>query len=204
MNRQLTRANCDAHPSVIYNPHTFVYHRASMTSILFRYIFKETAVPFVLGMAVFTFVLLMGRLLKLAEMVFAKGVPFLDVCRLILYMLPSFLLVAIPMAFLLAVLLSFGRLSADSEVTAMKAGGLASDRCSRQSSRSPSLPISSRRSSRSLHSPGATLPSSDFSTRLLSRGLPQPSRKRYLSTISPAWLCILTIMTRRATRYRAS
>ncbi|MBT1075568.1 LPS export ABC transporter permease LptF [Geobacter grbiciae] len=95
-----------------------------MTSILFRYIFKETAVPFVLGMAVFTFVLLMGRLLKLAEMVFAKGVPFLDVCRLILYMLPSFLLVAIPMAFLLAVLLSFGRLSADSEVTAMKAGGV--------------------------------------------------------------------------------
>lgn len=124
MNRQLTRANCDAHPSVIYNPHTFVYHRASMTSILFRYIFKETAVPFVLGMAVFTFVLLMGRLLKLAEMVFAKGVPFLDVCRLILYMLPSFLLVAIPMAFLLAVLLAFGRLSTDSEITAMKAGGV--------------------------------------------------------------------------------
>ena len=94
-----------------------------MTSILFRYIFKETAVPFVLGMAVFTFVLLMGRLLKLAEMVFAKGVPFLDVCLLILYMLPSFLLVSIPMAFLLAVLLAFGRLSADSEITAMKAGG---------------------------------------------------------------------------------
>lgn len=95
-----------------------------MTSILFRYIFKETAVPFLLGMAVFTFVLLMGRLLKLAEMVFAKGVPFLDVCRLILYMLPSFFLVSIPMAFLLAVLLAFGRLSADSEITAIKAGGI--------------------------------------------------------------------------------
>lgn len=66
----------------------------------------------------------MGRLLKLAEMVFARGVPFLDVARLILYMLPSFLLVAIPMAFLLAVLLAMGRLSADSEVTAMKASGM--------------------------------------------------------------------------------
>lgn len=95
-----------------------------MPSILFRYIFRETAVPFILGMAVFTFVLLMGRLLKLAEMVFAKGVPFLDVCRLILFMLPSFFLVSIPMAFLLAVLLAFGRLSADSEITAMKAGGV--------------------------------------------------------------------------------
>jgi len=120
----LTRANCESPPSVIYNHQAFVYHRPSMTTILFRYIFRETAVPFILGMAVFTFVLLMGRLLKLAEMVFAKGVPFLDVCRLILYMLPSFLLVSIPMAFLLAVLLAFGRLSADSEITAMKAGGV--------------------------------------------------------------------------------
>lgn len=105
-------------------PPPFVYHGASMTKILYRYIFRETAVPFLLGMAVFTFVLLMGRLLKLVDMVFAKGVPFVDVCRLILYMLPSFLLVSIPMAFLLAVLLAFGRLSTDSEITAMKAGGV--------------------------------------------------------------------------------
>lgn len=122
--RTLDKGKLHIDPSVIYNQRAFVYHRPSMTTILFRYIFRETAVPFVLGMAVFTFVLLMGRLLKLAEMVFAKGVPFIDVCRLILYMLPSFLLVSIPMAFLLAVLLAFGRLSADSEITAMKAGGV--------------------------------------------------------------------------------
>lgn len=101
-----------------------MYHSPFMVRILYRYIFRETAVPFVLGMAVFTFVLLMGRLLKLAEMVFAKGVPFVDVCRLILFMLPSFFLVTIPMAFLLAVLLAFGRLSSDSEITAMKASGV--------------------------------------------------------------------------------
>ncbi len=105
-------------------PHPFVYHGSPMSRLLFRYICAETAVPFALGLTVFTFVLLMGRLLKLAEMVFARGVPFLDVARLILYMLPSFLLVAIPMAFLLAVLLAMGRLSADSEVTAMKASGM--------------------------------------------------------------------------------
>jgi len=122
--RTLDKAKLHTNPSVIYNQRAFVYHRPSMITILFRYIFRETAIPFVLGMAVFTFVLLMGRLLKLAEMVFAKGVPFLDVCRLILYMLPSFLVVSIPMAFLLAVLLAFGRLSADSEITAMKAGGI--------------------------------------------------------------------------------
>ena len=42
---------------------------------------------------------------------------------MILYLLPFFSMVTIPMAFLLALLLAFGRLSADSEVTAMKASG---------------------------------------------------------------------------------
>lgn len=95
-----------------------------MKKTIYLYILKETTIPFLLGMAVFTFVLLMGKLLKLAEMVFTKGVPLVDVCRLIVYMLPSFLLVSIPVAFLLAVLLAFGRLSSDSEITAMKASGV--------------------------------------------------------------------------------
>lgn len=92
-----------------------------MKKILNFYIFKEITVPFFLGFAVFTFVLLMGRLMKLAEMVIAKGLPFSDIMRLIAYMLPSFCIVTIPMSFLLALLLAFGRLSADSEINAMKA-----------------------------------------------------------------------------------
>jgi len=95
-----------------------------MKSTLNRYLFREIATPFLVGMAVFTAVLLMGRLLKLAEMVIAKGVPLASVLRMVLYMLPSFCLVTIPMALLLAVLLGMGRLSADSEVTAIKASGI--------------------------------------------------------------------------------
>ncbi|HOI16054.1 MAG TPA: LPS export ABC transporter permease LptF [Geobacteraceae bacterium] len=97
---------------------------AVMTRILYRYIGREIITPFLLGFAVFTFVLLMGRFIKLAEMVIAKGVPLSDVLRLVVYMLPSFSIVTIPMSFLLAVLLAFGRLSADSELTAMKATGI--------------------------------------------------------------------------------
>jgi lipopolysaccharide export system permease protein len=95
-----------------------------MNKILYRYIGREIIVPFLLGFAVFTFVLLMGRFIKLAEMVIAKGVPLSDVLLLVMYMLPSFSVVTIPMSFLLAVLLAFGRLSADNELTAMKASGL--------------------------------------------------------------------------------
>ncbi|MEA5112456.1 MAG: LPS export ABC transporter permease LptF [Geobacteraceae bacterium] len=95
-----------------------------MKKTLHLYIFKEIIVPFLLGFAVFTFVLLMGRLINLAELVIAKGVPLGDVLRLLSYMLPSFSFISVPMSCLLAVLLAFGRLSADSEVTAMKAGGI--------------------------------------------------------------------------------
>ncbi len=92
-----------------------------MKKIIHFYILREITAPFLLGFTVFTFVLLMGRMLNLADMVIAKGLPLSDIMRLISYMLPSFCIVTIPMSFLLAVLLAFGRLSADSEITAMKA-----------------------------------------------------------------------------------
>lgn len=101
-----------------------MYHGRAMKKTLHLYLFREIAGPFFLGMGVFTLVLLMGKLIKLAEMVVAKGVPLLDVLQLILSMLPSFFLVTIPMAFLLALLLAIGRLSADSEITAIKACGI--------------------------------------------------------------------------------
>ncbi|HOP39868.1 MAG TPA: LPS export ABC transporter permease LptF [Geobacteraceae bacterium] len=95
-----------------------------MKKTISLYIFKEITVPFFLGFAVFTFVLLMGRFMKLADMVIAKGVPVADVARLLIYMLPSFSFITIPMALLLAMLLAFGRLSADNEITALKSGGI--------------------------------------------------------------------------------
>jgi lipopolysaccharide export system permease protein len=97
---------------------------AAMKKTLYLYILKEITVPFLLGFAVFTFVLLMGRFMNLADLVIAKGVPVTDVARLLLYMLPSFSFITIPMSFLLALLLAFGRLSADNEITALKSGGI--------------------------------------------------------------------------------
>lgn len=95
-----------------------------MKKTLYLYICRETAVPFLLGIATFTSVLLMGRLLQIADLVVSKGVNFSDVLWLIIYLLPFFSMVTIPMSFLLALLLAFGRLSADSEITAMKSCGV--------------------------------------------------------------------------------
>ncbi len=95
-----------------------------MKRILSLYIIREIASLFLLGLAVFTLILLMGRLIKLTDLVISRGVPLADVSRMILYLMPSFLVYTIPMAFLLAVLLAFGRLSADNEITVMKSGGI--------------------------------------------------------------------------------
>ena len=92
--------------------------------IVSYYLMREIASIFLLALSIFTLVLLMGRLVKLMEMVVANGVPPADVVRLIGYLLPSFLVLTIPMALLLAVLLAFGRLSADNEITVMKSSGL--------------------------------------------------------------------------------
>ena len=95
-----------------------------MNSILNRYIIREITSLFLLGIMVFTLILLMGRLIKLTDLVISRGVPLADVSLMILYLMPSFLVFTVPMAFLLAVLLAFGRLSADNEITVMKAGGI--------------------------------------------------------------------------------
>lgn len=92
--------------------------------IISLYLMREISGIFLLGLSIFTLVLLMGRMVKLMEMVVANGVPALEVLRLIGYLLPSFLVLTIPMALLLAVLLAFGRLSADNEITVFKSSGL--------------------------------------------------------------------------------
>jgi lipopolysaccharide export system permease protein len=91
--------------------------------IIDRYIVRELFPSFVLGIAVFTFVILMSQFLRLVEMIVNKGVGIADAGRLILYLLPSILVLTIPMAVLLGCLVAFGRMSADNEITALKSGG---------------------------------------------------------------------------------
>jgi lipopolysaccharide export system permease protein len=95
-----------------------------MRRTIYLSIIREITSLFLLGLGIFTLVLLMGRMIKLTEMVISRGVALADVGRMIMYLMPSFLVYTIPMAFLLAVLLTFGRLSSDSEITVMKACGI--------------------------------------------------------------------------------
>lgn len=95
-----------------------------MPLTLYRYLAKELLVPFMLGTVIFTGVLLMGRMLKIADMVVSKGISLSEVFRLIFYLMPNFAVITIPMSLLMAVLVAFSRLSADSEIIAVKASGI--------------------------------------------------------------------------------
>ncbi|MBN1662854.1 MAG: LPS export ABC transporter permease LptF [Deltaproteobacteria bacterium] len=92
--------------------------------IIHRYILKEISLPFLMILCVLTFVLLMGRILQLMDLMVNKGVGIIDVAMLILYMIPSFLVFTIPISLLISILIGLGRLSGDNEITIFKASGI--------------------------------------------------------------------------------
>lgn len=92
--------------------------------IIFSYLVSEILPPFFVGLLAFTIILLVGRMLKLVELVVTRGVPLLQIAKLFSLILPTFLEMTVPMAFLLAILLGLGRMSNDQELLAMKASGV--------------------------------------------------------------------------------
>jgi lipopolysaccharide export system permease protein len=98
--------------------------RVPRIKIIDRYVAREVVVPFALGVLLLTFALVTGRLLKLTEMVVNHGVTVGDVAGLIGFIMPAFLELTFPMAVLLGVLMGFGRMSGDRELTAARACGV--------------------------------------------------------------------------------
>ena len=92
--------------------------------IISRYLISEILPPFFVGLLAFTFILLVGRMVKLIELVVTRGVPLYQIGKLFSLILPTFLEMTVPMAFFLAILLGLGRMSNDQELLAMKASGV--------------------------------------------------------------------------------
>jgi lipopolysaccharide export system permease protein len=93
-------------------------------TILDRYVTHELVGPFLFGIAAFTSIFVAGQFLfKLTSFV-AMGVPLVQVLALFGLKLVPMIVLTFPMASLLATLLAYGRLSGDSEITAMAASGI--------------------------------------------------------------------------------
>jgi len=92
--------------------------------IIRNYILKEIIPPFFLSLVIVTFAFIVGNIVKLADFVINKGVNPRYVWELFIYLIPKLMGFAIPMSVLTAILLGFGRLSSDNEITAMRASGV--------------------------------------------------------------------------------
>ncbi|MBN1363537.1 MAG: LPS export ABC transporter permease LptF [Syntrophaceae bacterium] len=95
-----------------------------MNKIIDRYIFKEIASSFIIIIFVLTFVLLMGKMLQIMDLFVNKGVSFSSIVKIIIYLMPYFLLFTIPITLLISTLIAMGRLSSDNEITAFKTSGI--------------------------------------------------------------------------------
>jgi lipopolysaccharide export system permease protein len=73
---------------------------------------------------VFTFVLLLTQIFRLAELIINRGVNAFLIGQTLGALLPPILMITVPMSLLLAVLLAFGRLSADREIMAIRTSGI--------------------------------------------------------------------------------
>jgi lipopolysaccharide export system permease protein len=101
-----------------------------MYRIIDRYILREIATPSIMVLFVLTFVLLMGKILQLMDLMINKGVSFFDIALLIVSLLPSFLVFTIPISLLIAILIGLGRLSGDNETIIFRASGISLNRLS--------------------------------------------------------------------------
>ena len=94
-----------------------------------RFILNELKAPFFFGLVAFTIILVAGGLLfQMAELIIQQGVSIGIVIRLFIYYMPRLVVFTIPMSCLLAALLGFGKLSANSEIVALKSAGLSFQR----------------------------------------------------------------------------
>lgn len=93
--------------------------------ILRNYFLKEFVAPLFLALGVLSFVMaLVGNLKKIADLVINKGLDLYSVLKLFLFMTPYIVTYALPIALLVAVLMSLGRLSNDNEIVAIRASGV--------------------------------------------------------------------------------
>jgi lipopolysaccharide export system permease protein len=101
-------------------------------NLLDRYIFKSVLGACLTAVGLFAFVLLLGNALRdLLGYALTGQISLLTLGWLLALLVPYAISYALPMGMLTGVLLTLGRLSADSEITAMRAAGLSLARIAR-------------------------------------------------------------------------
>jgi len=92
--------------------------------LLTRSIFLQLIFPFILASGILTFILSMETVYRLIYLIVERGVSVFSVGLMLLYRLPQFLSVTLPLAIVIASVVLMVRLSTDNEIYAMNAIGI--------------------------------------------------------------------------------
>lgn len=92
--------------------------------ILTRYILKEHIAPFLFSLIVIVFIFLLNIVFRDLGRILSRGIDIFTIFELLFFNLAWIIALAVPMGVLIATLTVFGRLSADNEITAIKASGV--------------------------------------------------------------------------------
>jgi LPS export ABC transporter permease LptF/LPS export ABC transporter permease LptG len=92
--------------------------------LLNRYVFREVLAPTVVGFLAYTGFMAVRGLVQFAELLVQSEQPFIEAGLVVALSLPHIVVLTLPVAFLLGLLIGIGRLSADSELTALRASGM--------------------------------------------------------------------------------
>ncbi len=94
-----------------------------------RWLLGQIIPPMIFAISAFTVISLsVGVMFDLIRKIVEYGLPILKALQTLIFSLPSFLVLSFPMAVLLATLLSYGKLSANSELLALRSLGITTSR----------------------------------------------------------------------------
>ena len=91
---------------------------------IWDYITREAITPFIMALTVIMFVFLLQFLMRFIDRIVGKGLDLWTIFQLIAFNLAWMVVLAVPMAVLVAGVMAFGSLSSSNELTAMKAAGV--------------------------------------------------------------------------------
>ncbi|HAY20689.1 LPS export ABC transporter permease LptF [Desulfobacca acetoxidans] len=103
---------------------TAPFYRIHWPLIIYRHLWRECWDIFAVGLLAITVIVFMGRITRVMQMIITKGVSLIDIGKFCVLLLPYLLLFTVPMAAMIAVLITFLRLSNDNEIMALKTSGV--------------------------------------------------------------------------------
>ncbi len=92
--------------------------------LLTRRVFIELLFHWFLCIGIFLFLLLVGKMLKLRQVLFTLNLSTLDIIQLFIFLSPFFLMLLIPIAVMVSMFLTMQRMSADREILALRSEGI--------------------------------------------------------------------------------